>query len=146
MQLENLLLDISEYFNQSCKEQTKQTMTKEEIAKFTINHFYYLEAIKKLINPTFSELSQKMQVSKPAVTTMVNKLEKQGYVQKIQSNQDKRSFHICLTKKGEQIFAGEAAIFHNFAQKIRKHFSSEDVMQIEFFLKRLIEITKKEDI
>lgn len=140
MSLEQLFITVSDYFAWACKNSTREVLTDEEMSKFSMNHFYYLESIYQLGTPTFSELSQKLSVTKPAVTTMVNKLEKQGYVAKTQSEQDKRVFYIHLTPKGQKIFTATQDIYQKFVGELKKHLSKEEIIQLESITLKITEI------
>ncbi len=50
-----------------------------------------------------TEISKKIERSKSTTTTLVNKLANSGYVEKINSDLDKRSVDVFLTKKGEEV-------------------------------------------
>jgi len=69
----------------------------------TATQFNYLEIIGELENPTLTELAAAMKLTKPSVTTAVDRLVLKGLVRKVQSDSDKRSSHLHLTEFGEQI-------------------------------------------
>ncbi len=74
-----------------------------EMQDLTATQFNYLEIIGELENPTFTELASAMGLTKPSVTTAVDRLIIKGLVRKVQSDSDKRSSHLHLTEFGEQI-------------------------------------------
>ncbi|MCL2328508.1 MAG: MarR family transcriptional regulator [Bacteroidetes bacterium] len=89
---------------------TRLISTAEEDAKrlyemqdLTATQFNYLEIIGELENPTLTELAAAMKLTKPSVTTAVDRLVLKGLVRKVQSDSDKRSSHLHLTEFGEQI-------------------------------------------
>jgi MarR family transcriptional regulator, transcriptional regulator for hemolysin len=97
-----------------------QALQESELADLTMKQIVYLDTIARMQSPTFSDLAKQLDVSKPSVTAIVHKLVKNGYVQKVQSEEDKRAFHILLTEKGHEL----AAIHDNLHQKIAQHFTN----------------------
>ena len=94
------------------------------------NHFQYISILDKLGKTTFTELAQNLQISKPAVTSFIDKLLKQKIVVKTQSDEDKRFFFIELSKKGKQI----AEVYNNalltFANNLKSSMSDEEFKQL----------------
>lgn len=68
-----------------------------------VKQFKYLHIIDNNENLTFSELARILDITKPSVTEIVNKLIKLGCVVKKQSDEDGRVFYIETTEKGKQI-------------------------------------------
>lgn len=74
---------------------------------------------------SFTELSEKLKVSAPTVTGIVDRLAKSGHVRRVPSKDDRRVIHVELTAKGQKV-ARElrkviekkwAAIIENLPQK-----------------------------
>lgn len=95
---------IWEYIYTISRDRLYQKIPKEEFLRLSTSDKEYLEAIKNLNNPKISELARDMGYTKTAVTTMVQKLEKNGYLKKIKSKEDKREINVELTDKGRYIF------------------------------------------
>jgi len=74
-----------------------------EMQDLTATQFHYLEIIGELENPTLTELAAAMKLTKPTVTTAIDRLVVKGLVRKVHSDIDKRSSHLHLTEFGEQI-------------------------------------------
>lgn len=72
-------------------------------AGITARQLDYLEEIERLGHPNFSELAQSLGLSKPSVSAIVEKFIIQGYVERVKSDQDRRTSHIHLTDKGAEI-------------------------------------------
>ncbi len=89
-----------------------------EISKLSMKQITYLEAISSLEKPTFSELARQLSVSKPSVTAIVTRLTQEGFVDRVQSAEDRRTFHILLTEKGRAL----QEVHHEFHRKIAQHF------------------------
>ena len=97
-----------------------QALQESELANLTMKQIVYLDTIARMQSPSFSDLAKQLDVSKPSVTAIVHKLLKNGYVQKVQSAEDKRTFHILLTEKGREL----TAIHDNLHQRIAQHFTA----------------------
>ena len=70
-------------------------------------------------HPTFSDLAKSLEVSKPSVTAIVGKLVQKGYVEKVQSVEDRRAFYVLLTDKGKAL----SLLHDNIHQRIAEHFT-----------------------
>ena len=69
-------------------------------SELSLRQVLYMETIARLKHPSFSELADELGITRPSVTTLVGKLIRTGFVQKVQDGEDRRSFHIVLTEKG----------------------------------------------
>ena len=71
----------------------------------TINEIHFLEAVGAGCRKgcTVSRLAAMLGVSKPSVTVMVSKLEKKGFLEKLQSQEDGRSVKVVLTREGSLV-------------------------------------------
>ena len=58
-----------------------------------------METIQALGRPTISEFAAFMRISLPNATYKVNSLVKKGYIQKKQSQEDQREYHLEVTQK-----------------------------------------------
>ena len=97
-----------------------KALQESELANLSMKQIVYLDTIARMQSPTFSDLAKQLDVSKPSVTVIVQKLAQKGYVQKVQSMEDKRTYHILMTEKGRAL----AAIHDNLHQKIAQHFTA----------------------
>lgn len=79
-----------------------RNITKDMPVKF--HEFGILIEISKHNNMiTPSELSEILEVSRPAITPFLNSLEANGYIKREISAEDRRSIFISLTKKGREL-------------------------------------------
>ena len=99
--LEQLLKTIIHTFD-SMEEEMKG---KSEMVELTSRQIFCIEQIKSLSNPSLSELAEVMRIAKPSMTVMINRLEKNQLVEKVQSDSDRRTAHLHLTEKGEKAAA-----------------------------------------
>ena len=66
----------------------------------TTSQLLVIEAIEKLDNPTPSSVAREILLSQGTVTNLIDRMEKNGLVQRVKSATDKRSVHIVTTELG----------------------------------------------
>jgi DNA-binding MarR family transcriptional regulator len=103
-----------------------------------IKQFHYLALIEKTQNMTFSELSEILNITKPSVTEIINKLTKLGCVYREQSSSDKRVFYIKLTEKGKKIVKLKEISAGKFAEERLGSLTDEEVGNFMEILKKLL--------
>jgi DNA-binding MarR family transcriptional regulator len=103
----------------SFAELESQALNEGELAELSMKQLVYLDTIASLDHPTFSDLAKRLQVSKPSVTAIVAKLMQKGYVEKVQSTEDRRAFHLLLTGKGKTL----SQMHENIHRRIAEHFT-----------------------
>jgi DNA-binding MarR family transcriptional regulator len=112
MSLKNNLIEALMKFNDRHERCHMELSCEIPIAELKIKQLHYLEIIGKSSSLTFSQFAEKLQITKPSVTSIVNQLIKLECVRKNQCSMDARKFYIELTPKGEKI-----AIFNDLKQK-----------------------------
>lgn len=65
---------------------------------------HFVVALGSKEHPTMGEMAESLNVTPGAVTQMVTRLEKKGYVLRSKSSRDKRQTTIALTEKGRQLW------------------------------------------
>lgn len=68
-------------------------------ASLTAIETFCVEAIYGLNKPTINELAEFINISQPNAAYKVSNLQKKGYINKIQSKEDKREYHLEVTEK-----------------------------------------------
>ncbi len=68
-----------------------------------LNQIHYLKIINRTVDLTFSRFAEILNVTKPSITEIVNKLIRIECVRKVQSPDDGRIYFIELTEKGRSI-------------------------------------------
>ena len=83
-------------------------------------------------------LCEKTSLDKSTLTGIIDRLERDGYIERKPSETDKRSTLICLTGK-EQEFAKNVQKVSNQMNKIfYKGFSDEEIVQFDSMLERIL--------
>ena len=133
------LADIIEILSKRFLNYKIHELKKYNAENINVNIFQYIDIIGDMEAPTYGELAQKLNLSKPAITAIVNKLIKQNLVYKEQSMTDKRTFYIKLTKNGLKIF-NSCRLAHNDLEKyIAEKLTEEEYKQLVHLLCLVIE-------
>ncbi len=66
---------------------------------------HFVVAVGPGRSPSMSEMAQQLNVTQGAVTQMVTRLEKKGYLSRAKDARDKRVTTVTLTPKGEELCA-----------------------------------------
>lgn len=96
------------------------------IYEMQIKQFHYLKIIDKTENITSSTLAEILNITRPSVTEIINKLQKLGCVYKEQCSSDKRVFYIRLTEKGKYILRVKEIATEKFVEEKFNSFSEEE--------------------
>lgn len=86
----------------------------------------------------FKDLSQVLMQNKSAITTLVERMEKNGLIIKKKSETDGRASNIFLTDKGRAISKDAISLMADFNNDIHNKFSEDEVIVIHRFLDTLI--------
>ncbi len=80
-----------------------------------------MRAIRELGEVTIRELSKHTNMSQATATTILDRLERNGYVQRVRSVTDKRKVHAHLTESGINILnQAPAPLQESFVQRFQK--------------------------
>jgi DNA-binding MarR family transcriptional regulator len=97
------LMEIIEIVGHALVNAKVEKLKKIGASEINLTQFQYISVINQNKDLTFTGLAQALNLSKPAVTSIINKLIEQGYAYKCQSASDRRVFHIHLTEEGKQV-------------------------------------------
>lgn len=79
-----------------------------------------MRSIKELDNVTIRQLSSHTNMSPATATTILDRLERNGLVERVRSTKDKRKVHAHLTEKGQEILASAPRpLQENFINKFQ---------------------------
>lgn len=132
---------------EECIRNLNSTLTEEEVNKFSNNDYYYLLVIHSLQKPNFSQIAEKLSLTKPAVSAIVRKLINMKLVEKQQSTEDKRIYNVVLTTKGRSILQGDKAVYKWVTDTIKDNVKSEkELIIIEHIISVLVEELGKKNL
>jgi len=95
---------------------------------------FSLEVIKMLNQPTVGQFADFLNISQSNATYKVNSLIKKGYLERQNSQTDRREYHLVLSEK----FSSYANLLSSYEQvviaRMRERFSSEDIAKFDEML------------
>lgn len=87
-----------------------------------------------------STLSELLDISKSAVSQMINALEDKGYVERVTTKSDRRVVYVRLTENGEERLAMELKTFLQGMDKVFKKMGEDDTEELLRLLEKLYSI------
>ena len=130
--------EIIEKLSQSMERYETETFENSPLSNLTPTQIHYLDAIFHLEDPKVSELASHLNVSKPTVTFAVNKMEKQGFVTKTQSDDDRRFFSIHLTSKGKELAKLHDEIHKSYSDFFKQMLDEKELKTLESLLSKVL--------
>ena len=100
-------------------------------ASLTTVETFCMETIQALGSPTVNEFAGFMHISSPNAAYKVNSLIRKGYIRKVQSQVDRREFHLEVTKKYIDYYNISKAYMEEVMERIVARFSPEDCARLE---------------
>jgi len=132
------LAEIIERLSKSMQGHEAFVTGQSEFANLSVTQIHYLNAIRHREIMTNSELAEYMRVAKPTVTVALEKLERNGYIQKVASSEDRRVSHLYLTTKGLKISDLHDEIHKGYAQHFAEVLDKVEYDQLVGHLNKVI--------
>ncbi len=85
------------------------------------------------------ELSKKTQLEKSTLTTMLDRLEKDGFIQRVASREDRRKIIIKRTDKDKSFQKIYYQVSDEMSDLFYKGFSDKEIISFEDLLKRILD-------
>ena len=104
-------------------------------ASLTTVETFCMETILALGRPTVNEFASFMNISSPNAAYKVNSLIKKGYINKVQSQEDRREYHLEVTQKYIDYYNISASYMVEVMDRISRRFSREDCQKLEEMLR-----------
>lgn len=98
-------------------------------------------AVLKMLEPvgklSLSELSWKIRARNSTVTGIIDRMEREGMVERRRSDQDRRVVHIVLTRKGQKLADGVPVAPVQIFRQVLGELSGRDAAELRRILTRL---------
>lgn len=101
----------------------------------TLVETYCIEIIYAMNKPTISEFAQFIQISSPNAAYKVSSLIKKGYLKKVQSENDKREYHLEVTDKYYKYYNMSTEYMDIVIKRVRERFSEDELAVLEKMFK-----------
>ncbi len=139
MQAEKLLEQIIEYFGYEFTRVNEEMTRMKDYSGLTYAQIGYLGTIARLGHPSVTDLAATLKISKPSVTVAVQKLCAGGYLKKVNSCLDKRSWHIHLNNRGQRFLEAHKKSHAAVAKTIAGAFKAREREKLMEMLQKLVE-------
>lgn len=103
-------------------------------ASLTTVETFCMEIIYAMKNPTVNEFAQIANISSPNAAYKINNLVKKGYLRKVQSQTDRREYHLEVTEKYLGYYNISYQYMDTVMERIQKRFSREELELMEKIL------------
>ena len=107
---------------------------KRREATLTTVETFCMEIILALGEPTVNEFSNFVGISPPNAAYKINSLVQKGYVEKRQSQEDKREYHLVVTQKYIDYYNISSSYMEEVMDRIVRRFPAEDCAKLEEIL------------
>jgi DNA-binding MarR family transcriptional regulator len=137
--IENNISLIANYFWKQSISNISNTLSEAQISNFNMNDYYYLTSIYQLGTPKLGELATKLNLTKPAISALVKRLEKNDLIVKIQSKEDKRVYFLNLTDKAIRIIEGDNKLYENLSNTFSDFLTDEEINIVDNLLQKVVD-------
>jgi DNA-binding MarR family transcriptional regulator len=92
------------------------------------------------------ELSRQTGLAKTTLTSMLDRMESSGYIQRTYDKADRRQIRILLTDKAKALSNKYESVSEEMSRLFYEGFSDEEILTFEETLKRVLNNLTKENI
>lgn len=140
---------VDQYINLtfSIEKNTAQLVKCQIGSDLTNDQHYILRYINRKEECTSSELAEVFHVKKSAITAMIERLWKKGFIQRTRDENDRRVVYLTLTAVGQELFHETELGINQLVGSLIKQFDQEEIetfMKTYEKLNRIILATKEE--
>lgn len=128
-ELINIILSKSEQLEEKIKQES-------ELKDLTARQLHCIELIHDLENPTLSELTRELQITKPSTSVMLDRLKYHGFIRKVKSDSDRRTAHVHLTEKGHKAADLHVDMHKRFAKILTSDLTESETNNLKVLLNK----------
>jgi MarR family transcriptional regulator, organic hydroperoxide resistance regulator len=110
----------------------------------TLSQCHTLDLLSKQGGLSMNELSRQMGLAKSTMTRIVDKMVREGWIDRSRDSGDCRLVTVRLTRKGVEIAKTLSHSSRDYVQRILKHLPPEKIPQVMEALKLIIRSVEKE--
>jgi DNA-binding MarR family transcriptional regulator len=137
MDEKSVVLDTVEMISQLMGTLESRAFELEGFSDITMNQMHYLEMVGMMGGPTFGDLADKLDVSRPSVSAIVKKLIQAGYLEKVQSDEDGRVYFLHLTEKGARFNQLHGEVHQILAKRITENLNPDEIKILAVLLGKI---------
>ncbi len=135
-QILNTILHSSDILEEEMKQESN-------LNNLTSRQLYCIELIDEMQNPTPTELAEKMNIAKASISVMLDRLEKNNFIYKVTSDQDRRIAHVHLTEEGEKAASLHTELHRRIAALLTKEMTESEKEILIVLLNKSVESLKR---
>ena len=128
--LQKLFNDVYTKFKLHFYQRMFERLQERETSLTTVETFC-MEIIYALKNPTVNEFARLANLSGPNAAYKVSSLMKKGYLRKIQSQEDRREYHLEVTEKYLDYYNISYQYVGTVVDRMKNRFTAEELEVIE---------------
>ena len=132
------LVELIEIITELISDLEAEFIKKYQEEGFTARQIVYIDTINMLGNPNLGEIARALKLSKPSVTVIVDKLASKGYIEKFQSDEDRRSFHVHLSAKGKKLVKMHGQTHNKIVEILENNLDSKDLKNLVTILNKVV--------
>lgn len=105
-----------------------------------LNDIYVIEKEKKescYLTP--ASVAERLNVDRPTISGIIERLEKNSWVYRIINAEDRRSYIIMLTDKAKELMSELETLGNQAIEKAVKGFTDDELKQLKQYLQRIID-------
>lgn len=106
------------------------------LPELSVNMFQYVNVIGSLESPNATQIAAALGLTKPSVTAILQKLERNGLVARERDAADRRAVRIVLTGKGRQVMDAYLDAHRAFADDIQERLEPDAYARLVELLAR----------
>ncbi len=99
--------------------------------------FFWLILIEKYENPSLSVIGKKFRISKSQITSRMDELVREGLIERVHDENDRRIIRVILTGKGQDFIENNGKYFN---EHLKELLSSLSLTEVEELNKSIINI------
>ena len=107
---------------------------KEREVSLTTVETFCMEIIYNLGTPTVNEFAKMANISSANAAYKINNLVKKGYLRKVQSEEDRREFHLEVTDRYKDYCAINQDYLMEVMRRVKDKLSEEELKEFERYL------------
>lgn len=122
--------------NKSCSMKVTEEIG---VSELQLKQFNYVNIIGSREGITYGDLADILDITKPSVTSIANKLIRAGVVEKRQCTNDGRVYYLKLTDKGEKVYKSYDLAAAKTAHVILERLDDEEINEFIRLLDKILE-------
>ena len=132
--LEKSFIDVYDKFKLQCYRKVFERV-RERDGSLSAMEAFSLEVIKMLNQPTVSQFADFLNISQSNATYKVNNLIKKGYLERENSQVDRREYHLILSEKYYHYMDLLTSYELKVVRRMKERFSPEDAGKLDEMLR-----------